>query len=163
MGSGRGRAGKRLLPPPGVASESSIALPSWGSFIINIGNWIFFASYLKLEGEMYCPPSIGSVLALWFCVPLGVDLLFFAYRVWTQDVGYSDQSGLGVDVMPATRWKSWQTKGLFFSPSIWDHQIQTPAFPSSLTSSVSWSSEKVNRLPTNDCSPGVVVREAPVC
>ncbi|OIW26015.1 hypothetical protein CONLIGDRAFT_684552 [Coniochaeta ligniaria NRRL 30616] len=60
-----------------------------GSFIINIGNWIFFASYLKLEGEMYCPPRIGGVLAMWVFVPLGIDMVFFAYRVWTQDIGYS--------------------------------------------------------------------------
>lgn len=64
-----------------------------GSFIINIGNWIFFASYLKLEGEMYCPPSVASVLAMWVLVPLGIDMLFFAYRVWTQDIGYSGGSG----------------------------------------------------------------------
>ncbi|KAB5567018.1 hypothetical protein GE09DRAFT_1219265 [Coniochaeta sp. 2T2.1] len=67
-----------------------------GSFIINIGNWIFFASYLKLEGEMYCPPRIGSVLAMWVLVPLGIDMIFFAYRVWTQDIGYSGSGAPGL-------------------------------------------------------------------
>ncbi|KAB5584791.1 hypothetical protein GE09DRAFT_4391 [Coniochaeta sp. 2T2.1] len=67
-----------------------------GSFIINIGNWIFFASYLKLEGEMYCPPRIGGVLAMWVLVPLGIDTIFFAYRVWTQDIGYSGSGAPGL-------------------------------------------------------------------
>lgn len=66
-----------------------------GSFIINIGNWIFFASYLKLEGEMYCPPQVSGVLAMWVLVPLGIDLVFFAYRVWTQDIGYSGSAPAG--------------------------------------------------------------------
>jgi hypothetical protein len=55
------------------------------SFVINVGNWIFFASYLKLEGDMYCPADVKSVLAMWILVPLGIDLLFYAFRVWTKD------------------------------------------------------------------------------
>jgi hypothetical protein len=33
--------------------------------------------YLKLQGEMYCPPSMSSVLAMLVLVPFGIDVLFF--------------------------------------------------------------------------------------
>jgi hypothetical protein len=59
------------------------------SFVINVGNWIFFASYLKLEGEMYCPAEVSSVIAMWILLPFGIDLLFYAFRAWTKDT-YSD-------------------------------------------------------------------------
>jgi hypothetical protein len=72
------------------------------SFVINVGNWIFFASYLKLEGEMYCPAEVNSVVAMWILVPLGIDLLFYAFRTWTNDT-YSDthpQQGLAPEFLP---------------------------------------------------------------
>lgn len=72
------------------------------SFVINIGNWIFFASYLKLEGEMYCPTEVSSVMTMWILVPLGIDLLFYAFRAWTKDT-YSDthaQQGLAPEFPP---------------------------------------------------------------
>jgi hypothetical protein len=72
------------------------------SFVINVGNWIFFASYLKLEGEMYCPAEVSSVIAMWILVPFGIDLLFYAFRAWTKDT-YSDthpQQGLEPEFPP---------------------------------------------------------------
>jgi hypothetical protein len=72
------------------------------SFVINVGNWIFFASYLKLEGEMYCPAEVSSVIAAWILVPFGIDLLFYAFRAWTKDT-YSDrhsQQGLAPELPP---------------------------------------------------------------
>jgi hypothetical protein len=55
------------------------------SFVINVGNWLFFASYLKLEGDMYCPTEVPKIMAVWILVPFGIDLLFYAFRVWTKD------------------------------------------------------------------------------
>jgi hypothetical protein len=55
------------------------------SFIINIGNWLFFANYLKLSGELYCPSSVSKITAVWILVPTAIDLLFWAFRAWTGD------------------------------------------------------------------------------
>jgi hypothetical protein len=55
------------------------------SFVINVGNWLFFANYLKLEGELYCPSKLSKIIAIWILVPLGIDLLFWAFRSWTGD------------------------------------------------------------------------------
>jgi hypothetical protein len=55
------------------------------SFIINIGNWIFFANYLKLSGELYCPSGVPKITAVWILVPAGIDFLFWAFRSWTGD------------------------------------------------------------------------------
>lgn len=62
------------------------------SFVINIGNWLFFASYLKLEGHMYCPTDVTQVMAIWILVPFGIDLLFHAFRVWTKDTYFDTLS-----------------------------------------------------------------------
>jgi len=72
------------------------------SFVINIGNWLFFASYLKLEGDMYCPTEVGRVMAIWILVPFGIDLLFYAFRVWTKDTYFDTlpQQGLAREAMP---------------------------------------------------------------
>ncbi|KAI9859792.1 MAG: hypothetical protein M1813_006509 [Trichoglossum hirsutum] len=72
------------------------------SFVINVGNWLFFANYLKLEGEMYCPTEVGRLMAIWILVPFGIDLLFYLFRLWTKDT-YSDthpQSGLAHEAPP---------------------------------------------------------------
>jgi len=53
---------------------------SWG---INVGNWVFFTRYLKLEGELFCPSKVSSVMAQWTLFPLGVDLLFGLFRFLT--------------------------------------------------------------------------------
>jgi len=50
------------------------------SIVINVGNWLFLASYLKLEGEMFCPANIGEVTAIWLLVPAVVDLVYYTYR-----------------------------------------------------------------------------------
>lgn len=63
------------------------------SFIINIGNWLFFANYLKLSGELYCPSSVSAITAVWVLVPAGIDLLFWAFRAWTGD-NWMGSSGL---------------------------------------------------------------------
>lgn len=55
------------------------------SFVINIGNWLFFANYLKLSGELYCPSEITKLMAIWILVPFAVDLFFYVFRVWTND------------------------------------------------------------------------------
>jgi hypothetical protein len=55
------------------------------SFIINIGNWLFFANYLKLSGELYCPSHVSKVTAVWILVPAGIDLFFWVFRAWTGD------------------------------------------------------------------------------
>lgn len=55
------------------------ALMVLSSIIINIGNWLFFASYLTLEGNMYCPSHLGTVTAVWVLVPVAVDLLYNLY------------------------------------------------------------------------------------
>jgi hypothetical protein len=60
------------------------------SWCINIGNWIFFASYLKLEGELYCPTETSSVLAMWILLPWGIDLVFWAFRVLTNDTSVTN-------------------------------------------------------------------------
>ena len=57
------------------------------SIVINVGNWLFFASYLKLEGEMFCPADIGEVTAIWLLVPVAVDLVYYTYRGLTQPQG----------------------------------------------------------------------------
>lgn len=54
------------------------------SWVINVGNWIFYASYLKLDGEMFCPGDIGVVTAIWLLVPIAVDLVYYAYSGLTQ-------------------------------------------------------------------------------
>ncbi|KAH0563362.1 hypothetical protein GP486_002069 [Trichoglossum hirsutum] len=72
------------------------------SFVINVGNWLFFANYLKLEGEMYCPTEVGRIMAIWVLVPFGIDLLFYAFRAWTRDT-YADthpQHGSAHEVPP---------------------------------------------------------------
>jgi hypothetical protein len=66
------------------------------SFVINVGNWLFFASYLKLEGEMYCPAEVGSVVSVWILVPFGIDLSFYAFRAWTKDRYLDTQSEHGL-------------------------------------------------------------------
>jgi hypothetical protein len=57
------------------------------SIVINVGNWLFFASYLKLEGKMFCPADIGKVTAIWLPVPAAVDLVYYTYRGLTQPQG----------------------------------------------------------------------------
>jgi len=57
------------------------------SIVINVGNWLFFANYLKLEGEMFCPADIGEVTAIWLLVPAAVDLVYYTYRGLTQPQG----------------------------------------------------------------------------
>jgi len=42
------------------------------SWVINVGNWLFFASYLILEGEAYCPSGGAAVTAIWVLVPVAV-------------------------------------------------------------------------------------------
>src|SRR2546423_1104865 len=70
------------------------------SFVINIGNWLFFASYLKLEGDMYCPADVGWIVAIWILVPFAVDLLFYAFRVWTKDTYFDTKQGLTREALP---------------------------------------------------------------
>jgi hypothetical protein len=53
------------------------------SFLINIGNWIFFASYLKLQGALFCPSDRDYITAIWFLVPVGVDMVYYAYTSLT--------------------------------------------------------------------------------
>ena len=57
------------------------------SIVINVGNWLFFASYIKLEGEMFCPADIGEVTAIWLLVPAAVDLVYYTYRGLTRPQG----------------------------------------------------------------------------
>lgn len=57
------------------------------SIVINVGNWLFFASYIKLEGGMFCPADIGEVTAIWLLVPAAVDLVYYTYRGLTQPQG----------------------------------------------------------------------------
>jgi hypothetical protein len=56
------------------------------SFFINAGNWIFFVSFLKLQGNMFCPVDFSKVAAIWYLVPLGIDLLFYSYQWLTQEL-----------------------------------------------------------------------------
>jgi len=54
------------------------------SVVINVGNWLFFVSYLKLDGEMFCQENISVVAAIWLLVPLAVDLVYYTYSGLTQ-------------------------------------------------------------------------------
>jgi hypothetical protein len=78
----------RLTQPLTWTSKRVVAIYRYflfSSWCINVGNWIFWASYLKLEGELYCPTEIGVTEALWLLVPIGIDLFFWAFRVATDD------------------------------------------------------------------------------
>jgi hypothetical protein len=59
-----------------------LILSSW---CINIGNWIFWASYLKLDGELWCPINVRTVVVIWFLVPTVVDFVFWLFDVLTVD------------------------------------------------------------------------------
>jgi hypothetical protein len=51
------------------------------------GCWIFWLYYLNLERELFCPSGMDTAQLIWFLAPLGVDLLFWAFRVLTNDHG----------------------------------------------------------------------------
>jgi hypothetical protein len=69
-----------------------LILSSW---CINIGNWIFWASYLKLDGELWCPINVRTVVVIWFLVPAAIDFVFWLFDVLTND---SSNSVVGLDV-----------------------------------------------------------------
>jgi hypothetical protein len=50
------------------------------SWVINIGNWIFFVSYLNIAGDTFCPADTIKVEILWILLPLGITGLFAAFR-----------------------------------------------------------------------------------
>jgi hypothetical protein len=60
------------------------ALMVLSSWFINVGNWIFLASFLELQRNMFCLAAFSKVAVIWYLVPLGVDLLFYSYQGLTQ-------------------------------------------------------------------------------
>ena len=55
------------------------------SIVSHIGSWIFFVSYLKLAGDLFCPTQSSEILCLWILFPLGIDAVFRLFRWWTRD------------------------------------------------------------------------------
>jgi hypothetical protein len=53
--------------------------PSYGvlvffSWVVNVGNLLFLASYLILEGDAYCPSGSVAISAIWILAPQAVKL-----------------------------------------------------------------------------------------
>jgi hypothetical protein len=65
------------------------------SFCVNAGNWLFWVSYLKVAGEVFCPVEMYSMEAVVIVVPFAVEVVFWAFRVLTNDpsVGFHVFSG----------------------------------------------------------------------
>ncbi|RTE79016.1 hypothetical protein BHE90_006509 [Fusarium euwallaceae] len=55
------------------------------SVVSHVGSWIFFVSYLKLAGDLFCPTQSAEILCLWILFPLGIDAVFHLFRWWTRD------------------------------------------------------------------------------
>jgi hypothetical protein len=55
------------------------------SWVINIGNWLFWASYLKLGGDLWCPNNVDSVVKIWVLIPFAVDVAFDLFAILTTD------------------------------------------------------------------------------
>ncbi|KUJ09810.1 uncharacterized protein LY89DRAFT_740878 [Mollisia scopiformis] len=55
------------------------------SWVINIGNWLFWASYLKLGGDLWCPNNVDSVVKIWVLIPFAVDVFFALFAIVTTD------------------------------------------------------------------------------
>lgn len=70
----------------------------FASFIINVGNWVFFGMYLTIEGEMFCPAKVDELVAVWILVPLGIDMFFFAFRMWTGEIVFWEGTSYAVAV-----------------------------------------------------------------
>jgi len=49
-----------------------------------VGNWMFFVSYLKLEGALFCPADTKSITTIWLLVPLAVETLYGGYDFFTE-------------------------------------------------------------------------------
>jgi hypothetical protein len=75
----------RWWEPLKTNSPLVYALLVLSSIVINIGNWLFFASYLTLEGDMFCPSSLNEITAVWILVPLAFDLVYYLFMFVTQD------------------------------------------------------------------------------
>lgn len=59
-----------------------LLLSSW---VINLGNWLFWVEYLKISGEMFCPMKVPIVTAVWFLVPAALHMLLGALQALAGD------------------------------------------------------------------------------
>lgn len=57
------------------------------SWCINIGNWLFWVSYLKLSGELFCPTKLATAAAVWYVVPISLNIVLGAWHVLIGDPG----------------------------------------------------------------------------
>jgi hypothetical protein len=74
--STRSRDALHYLKDP-LRADAAGFRPSYGvlvffSWVVNVGNWLFFASYLILEGDAYCPSGSMALSAIWILAPLAV-------------------------------------------------------------------------------------------
>ncbi|KUJ07808.1 uncharacterized protein LY89DRAFT_691505 [Mollisia scopiformis] len=56
------------------------------SLTINLGNWIFFVSYVKIAGDLFCPSGSRAVEALWIGLPVGITIVFAVFKKLTDPV-----------------------------------------------------------------------------
>lgn len=54
------------------------------SIVANVGNWIFFVTYLKEAGDLYCPTRKSQILAMLILLSLGIEVVFGAFMYWTK-------------------------------------------------------------------------------
>lgn len=62
------------------AFRKAYALMVASSIVINVGNWMFFVMFLKLQGDLFCPSDGSMVTLIWIFVPLLINLIFSVFE-----------------------------------------------------------------------------------
>jgi len=62
------------------AFRKAYALMVASSIVINVGNWMFFVMFLKLQGDLFCPSDAKEVTLIWILVPLLINLIFSVFE-----------------------------------------------------------------------------------
>lgn len=73
------------LDVDGDLFRPSYALLVLFSWIINVGNWMFYSTYLNLQGDLYCPSDSRAISAILILVPIAVKLPMQALGAYIGD------------------------------------------------------------------------------
>jgi hypothetical protein len=73
------------LDVDGDLFRPSYALLVIFSWVINVGNWMFYSTYLNLQGDLYCPSGSTAISAILILVPIAVKLPMQALAAYIGD------------------------------------------------------------------------------
>ena len=63
----------------------SYAILVFLSWVINLGNWMFYSIYLTLEGDLYCPSGSTAISAILILVPVELKLPLQALSAYIEE------------------------------------------------------------------------------